>query len=62
MSIFDDPFDFNHDGTVDGGEMAMAYEFFLKDNSSNHNDGWGDEEEEDFFDDEEMMDEMDEEW
>ena len=34
MRIFDDPFDTNHDGNVDGGEMAMAYELFLKEDGN----------------------------
>lgn len=62
MNIFDDPFDFNHDGNVNGMEMAMAYEFFLKDDSdSRRSSDWTEEEEEDFLDDMDMMDDM-EEW
>lgn len=63
MSIFDDFFDFDRDGKVDGGEMAMAYELFLKEDSENsRRRDWSDEEEEDFLDDMDMMDEMYGDW
>lgn len=62
MSIFDDPFDFNLDGKVDGMEQAMAYEFFLKDDSeSGCGSDWTDAAEEDFHDDMDTMDGM-EDW